>query len=81
VFSGGQLDFFVGGGEKGAAGESIGPSGKSSGTLMDGQDGLVGEEAFGEAGDFQMLVEIAGHVLELEALQMSPADDPGGQRF
>ena len=79
MLAGGDLGFFVGGGDEGAAGESVGPAGQTSGTLMDGQDGLVGEEILTESGDFEMMTEVAGHIFEFEALQMGSSDDAGGQ--
>ncbi|MBE3144284.1 MAG: hypothetical protein IMZ61_10230 [Planctomycetes bacterium] len=42
MLAGGDPGFFVGRSDEGAAGESIGATGQTFGTLMDGQDGGVG---------------------------------------
>lgn len=79
MLAGGDLGFFVGGSNEGAAGESICAAGQTSRTLMDGQDGLIGEKVLGESGDFKMMFEIAGHIFEFETVQIRSSYDAGGQ--
>ena len=46
---------------------------------MDGKDGLVTEELVFAAGDFQMVLDVSGHVLVFETFEVASADDAGRQ--
>jgi len=81
MFGGHELDLFGSRGDERPAGQGVGPAEQSPGTLMDGGDGFLGEELLGEAGDLEVVFEVTGHVLELEAFQMRPSDHAGGQGF
>ena len=63
MFGGDQLTFFCSGGDEGAPGEVIGSAEESPGTLMDGGDRLFGEEGLFHPGDFQVVIEVAFHIL------------------
>ena len=78
MFSGGDLDFFVGRRDEGAAGEGIGATGQTSGALMDGQDGAVGKQVLGESGDLEVMFEVPGHIFKFESVQVRSSDDAGG---
>ena len=82
MFGGDQLTFFSGGGDEGAAGEVIGSAEEPPGTLVDGGDGLFGEEGLFHPGDVQMVVEVALHIFAVDPFQVGPSHDPGreGQR-
>ena len=79
MFGGHELDFFGGGGDQRPAGQGVGTAQESSGPLVDGGDGLVGEQLLGEAGDLEVVFEVSGHVLQFQAFQVGPTDDPRGQ--
>jgi hypothetical protein len=50
-----KVDFIVGRGEKGAAGENIRVAGKTSRALKDDENDLVGGETLRESGDFEVV--------------------------
>ncbi len=44
---------------------------------MDSEYGLVSEELVFDAGDLQMVFEVAGHIIVFESLKMSTGHDAG----
>jgi len=70
-----NAEFFVCGGDERAASEGVGPSQESAGVLVDGEDGLVREQAVIDAGNFQVMMEVIGHFVEFEAVEMGSSDD------
>lgn len=79
---GDELAFFGGGGDEGAPGQVIGPAEESAGSLVDGRNGLFGEERLFDAGDFQVVVEVEFHLLAVDPFQMGSGYHSGrkGQR-
>ena len=53
------MAFFPCGGDKGALSQEVGSAEQTSRSLVDGEDGLIGEQLFFDAGDFQMMFDIA----------------------
>ena len=47
--------------------------------MMDGKDGLIGEELIFNAGDLEVVFEVAGHVVMVKAFQMTSGYDSGGE--
>ena len=76
MFSRDELTFFRRGGDECPSGQMIGPTEKAAGTLMDGGDGLFGKKRLFDSGDFQVMVEIALHILAVHPFQMGPSHDP-----
>jgi hypothetical protein len=80
VFRSEHLPRFIGGGHAGAPlARKFAQRSRASGSLMDGQGGLVGEQLFVDAGDLEVVVDICRHVFIFEGFQMASADDPGSQ--
>ena len=79
MFRGNDLALFPGSSQEGPFGQEIGSSQQASRTLVKGQDGLVGKELLLDAGDFQVMLDVSGHVLVLEPFEMALANDAGGQ--
>jgi len=73
------LAFFPCGGDKGALSQEVGSAEQTSRSLVDGEDGLIGEQLFFDAGDFQMMFDIAIHIFVLETFEVAFADDAGSQ--
>ena len=82
MFGGDDLTFFRSGGDEGTSGEVIGSAEEAAGALMDGGDGLFGEEGLFHPGDFQVVIEVAFHIFAVHSFQMGPSHHPGreGQR-
>ncbi len=82
MFGGDQLTFFCSGGDEGAPGKVIGSAEEPPGTLMDGGDRLFGEEGLFHPGDFQVVVEVALHILSVHPFEVGASHDPRreGQR-
>ena len=82
MFCSDQLAFFRGGSDESAPGEVIGSAEETSGTLMDSGHGLFREKGLFDAGDLQVMVQIAFHLLTVYAFQVGPGHDAGreGQR-
>ena len=57
MFRGDELGFLMGGSDEGSSGEVVGASQESARALLDGGDGVWGEERLGDAGDLQVVVE------------------------
>ena len=77
VLGGGDRAVFNSRRHEGAAGEVPGATKHAAGALVDGGDGVSGEERLGGAGDRDVVGEVVGHVLALEGLHVAPADDAG----
>ncbi|OQC73214.1 MAG: hypothetical protein BWX44_01570 [Spirochaetes bacterium ADurb.Bin001] len=75
-----DLTFFPGGADERPLGQEIGPAQQTAGALMNGQKRLVGKQLFLDAGDFQVMLDITGHVFVLEPVKMAFAEYSGGQR-
>jgi hypothetical protein len=77
---GADLKAFWGGvGDEGTPGQVVGFSEEAGGALVDGGNGLFGEDRVAQAGDAQVMVEIGLHVLAFDALEMASGGDPGSQ--
>jgi len=79
MLGGNELGFLGGSGDEGAAGEMVGAAEQTSGALVDGRHGRLGEELLSDAGDFQMMVEIGIHFLSGDALEMAAGNDSRGE--
>ena len=79
MFGGDQLAFFRRGGDERAPGQVVGSAEEPPGALMDGGDGLFGEEGLFHSGDFEVVVEVAFHILAVDPFQVGPSDYPGRQ--
>jgi hypothetical protein len=77
MFSSDYLTFFRSSGNEGASGEVIGSAEEAPGTLMDSGDGLFGEESLFHPGDFQVVDEVALHILAVHPFEVGPSDHPG----
>jgi hypothetical protein len=77
MFGGDQLAFFGGGGDEGASGQVIGSAEKAAGSLVDGGNGLVGEEGLFDPGDFEVVVEVEFHLLAIDAFEVGAGHHPG----
>lgn len=80
-----ELAFFSGGGDERPFGQEIRPAQQTACPLMDGQDCLVGKQLFFDAGDFQVMFDVAGHVFVFESFEVAFTDDtrrqwPGGMK-
>lgn len=73
------MAFFPGGGDQGAFSQEVGSAEQSSRSLVDGEDGLIGEQLFFDAGDFQMMFDIPLHVFVFESFEVTFTDDAGSQ--
>lgn len=80
MFRGDQLGFLMGGSDEGSPSEVVGASQEATGALLDGGDGVWGEERLGDAGDLEMVVEVGFHVGSGDAVEMGAGDDSGGER-
>ena len=82
MFGGDNLTFFRSGGDERPASQVIGSAEETARTLMDGGDGLFGEEGLFHPGDFQVVVEVALHILAVDPFEVGPSHDAGreGQR-
>jgi hypothetical protein len=79
MIGGNELSFLSGGGDESAAGEMVGSAQQSSGALLDGGHGRLGEELLSDAGDLEMVVEIGVHLLSGDALEMAAGNDSRGE--
>ena len=79
MIGGNELSFLSGGGDESATGEMVGSAQQSSGALLDGGHGRLGEELLSDAGDFEMVVEIGVHLLSGDALEMAAGNDSRGE--
>jgi len=79
MFRGDQLGFLMGGSDEGSPSEVVGASQEAAGALLDGGDGIGGEERLRDAGDLEMVVEVGFHVGPGDAVQMGAGDDSGGE--
>ncbi len=79
MFGGNELDFLSGGGDERTASKMIGAAEQSSGALVDGRYGRLGEELLSDAGDLEMVVEIGVHFLSGDALEMAAGNDSRGE--
>ena len=75
-----MLALFIGGGDESTAGEVVGFAQQASRSLLDGGDGLRGEELGFHPGDGEMMSEVELHLLEVNTLEVTASDDTGGQR-
>ena len=55
---------FEGGSHQGPPGEVVCPSEQPSGSLLDGQNGFLGEELFFDSSDLQMVIQVSLHFFE-----------------
>ena len=58
----------------------LGSAEESSGSWVDGGNGLVGEEGLFDASEFQVVVEVEFHFLAIRAFQIRPGDHAGRER-
>ena len=79
MFGGDELAFFSSGGDEGTSGQVIGPTEETAGALVDGGDGLFGKEGLFDSGDFEVMVEVALHILAIDSFEVGPSYDPGRQ--
>jgi hypothetical protein len=79
MFGGDQLGFLMGGSDEGSPSEVVGASQEAARALLDGGDGVWGEERLGDARDLEMVVEVGFHVGSGDAVEMGAGDDSGGE--
>ncbi len=80
MFSGYGTVLFKSSGYQSPSGKVIGSTEQTSRSLLDGQDGFLGEELFLHSSDLQMVIQVSLHFFQGQAFEMRPADDPRGQR-
>jgi hypothetical protein len=56
--------FLKGSGDQSAPGKMVGSSEQASRSLLDGQDGFLGEEMFLHSSDLQMVIQVSLHFFE-----------------
>ncbi len=66
-------------GDEGPSGKMIGFAKEAAGCLMDSRDGGLIEEVFVDAGDSEMVAEVALHVFTVDPIEMTAGDDSGSQ--
>lgn len=71
--------FFESSGHQSAPGEVVCPSEQASRSLLDRQNGLLGEELFFDSSDLQVVIQVSLHVFEGQAFEIRSADDTRGQ--
>lgn len=64
MFSGYDLVFFESRRHQGSPGEVVGSSEQPSRSLLDGQDGFLGEAVFFHSGNLEVVIEISLHFFE-----------------
>ena len=67
-------------GEQRAFSQCVCPAKKAAGTLVDCGHRIVGEQVAVAADDRKMMGQIAVHIVPLESLEQSPADNTGSER-
>ena len=68
-----------GGGDEGAPGQMISFAKEAAGTLLDGGNGRLLKGIGFEAGQDQMMSQVVGHFLTVNALEMRAGEDSGNQ--
>ena len=61
--------------DEGAPGEMTGSSEQSPRALLDGGNGRIGKDLLGDSADFEMVVEVAVHVLSCDTLEVAAGND------
>ena len=69
------------GSDEGASGKMISFAEEAAGCLMDSRDGGLIEEVFLDAGDSEVVTEVALHIFTVDPIEMAAGDDSGCQRL
>ena len=88
-FRGGDSDMFcvdgnglfLSSGDEGSPGKMIRFAEEAAGCLMDRGDGGLIEEVFVDAGDSEVVAEVALHIFTVDPIEMTAGDDSGCQRL
>ena len=64
MFSRNGAVLFESSSHQGASGEVVCPSEQPSGSLLDGQNGFLGEEMFFDPSDLEMVIQVSLHFFE-----------------
>ena len=67
---------FASGSQHGATCEMVGPTQESAGSLVDCGDCLLTEQLLVSTDNLEVMVQVVVHVVELQPLQQSAADNP-----
>ena len=67
--------------DEGSPGKMIGFAEETAGCLMDSGDGGLIEEVFLDAGDSEVVTEVALHIFTINPVEMTAGDDSGCQRL
>ena len=75
MLGGNELALFSRGRKESGSGKHVRSAQQSTGTLMDGGDGLLGEQLRTAAGDSEVVSEVCGHLDSVQRFEASSAED------